>query len=107
MSDWTMYRNLSCIHIDASLFEKAQSALKELEKWNDYKDLSTYHFLITLYGRIGKICEVYRVWRSLRLAFPKTANRSYMNMIQVLVNLKDLPLAKLFGRSDKCFCEWH
>ena len=40
------------------------------------------------------------MWRSLRLAFPKTANISYLNMIQVLVNLKDLPGA------EKCFREW-
>ncbi|XP_021833794.1 pentatricopeptide repeat-containing protein At1g60770-like [Prunus avium] len=34
------------------------------------------------------------------LAFPKTANISYLNIIQVLVNLNDLPGA------EKCFREW-
>jgi len=98
--DWTTYSNLASIYVDANLFEKAEGALKELEKRNGYKDLSAYQFLITLYGKIGKVYEVYRVWRSLRLAFPKTANISYLNMIQVLVNLKDLPGA------EKCFREW-
>ncbi|CAL5197238.1 unnamed protein product [Lathyrus oleraceus] len=98
--DWTTYSNLASIYVDAGLFEKAEGALKELEKRNAHKDLSAYQFLITLYGRIGKVYEVYRVWRSLRLAFPKTANISYLNMIQVLVNLKDLPGA------EKCFREW-
>lgn len=98
--DWTTYSNLASIFVDAGLFEKAEVALKELEKRNACKNLSAYQFLITLYGRIGKIYEVYRVWRSLRLAFPKTANISYLNMIQVLVKLNDLPGA------EKCFREW-
>lgn len=99
-SDWTTYSNLASIYADAGLLEKAESALKELEKRNACKDLSAFQFLITLYGRTGNLLEVYRVWRSLRLIFPKAANISYLNMIQVLVNLKDLPGA------EKCFREW-
>lgn len=98
--DWTTYSNLASIYVDAGLFDKAEMVLKELEKRNGFKDLFAYQFLITLYGRTGNIFEVYRIWRSLRLAFPKTANISYLNMIQVLVNLKDLPGA------EKCFREW-
>ncbi|KAK7386778.1 hypothetical protein VNO78_27114 [Psophocarpus tetragonolobus] len=98
--DWTTYSNLASIFADAGLFNKAEMALKELEKRNAFKDLTAYQFLITLYGRTGNLLEVYRVWRSLRLAFPKTANISYLNMIQVLVNLKDLPGA------EKCLREW-
>jgi len=98
--DWTTCSNLASIFVDAGFLDKAEVALKELEKRNAFKDLSAYQFLITLYGRTGNLHEVYRVWRSLRLAFPKTANISYLNMIQVLVNLKDLPGA------EKCFREW-
>ncbi|XP_057494311.1 pentatricopeptide repeat-containing protein At1g60770-like [Actinidia eriantha] len=100
VGDWTTYSNLASIYVDAGLFEKAENALKELEKRNGCRDLSAFQFLITLYGRTGNQLEVYRVWRSLRLAFPKTANISYLNMIQVLVNLKDIPGA------EKCFREW-
>lgn len=98
--DWTTYSNLASIYVDAGLFEKAEWALKELEKRNDRRELTAYQFLLTLYGRIGKVLEVYRVWRSLRLAFPKTANISYLNMIHTLVNLNDLPGA------EKTFREW-
>lgn len=98
--DWTTYSNLASIYIDSGYSEKAELALKEMEKRNACKDLTAYQFLITLYGRLGKVLEVYRVWRSLRLAFPKTANISYLNMIHTLVNLKDLPGA------EKCFREW-
>ncbi|KAL3650003.1 hypothetical protein CASFOL_006406 [Castilleja foliolosa] len=98
--DWTTYSNLASIYVDAGLFEKAEKALKELEIKNASKEISAYQFLITLYGRTGNLLEVYRIWRSLKLAFPKTANISYLNMIQVLVNLNDLPGA------EKCFHEW-
>ncbi|KAG6654995.1 pentatricopeptide repeat-containing protein At1g60770 isoform X1 [Carya illinoinensis] len=98
--DWTTYSNLASIYVDAGLFEKAEKALKELEKRNVCRELSAYQFLITLYGRAGNLIEVFRVWRSLRLAFLKTANISYLNMIQTLINLKDLPGA------EKCFREW-
>ncbi|XP_009788488.1 large ribosomal subunit protein mL101 (rPPR4)-like [Nicotiana tabacum] len=98
--DWTTYSNLASIYADAGLTDKAVKALKELEKKNACRNVTAYQFLITLYGRVGNLLEVYRVWHSLRLAFPRTANISYLNMIQVLVNLNDLPGA------EKCFKEW-
>ncbi|PIN03363.1 hypothetical protein CDL12_24114 [Handroanthus impetiginosus] len=98
--DWTTYSNLASIYTNAGLFDKAENALKELESKNAHRELSAYQFLITLYGRTGNLLEVYRIWRSLKLAFPETANVSYLNMIQVLVNLNDLPGA------EKCYREW-
>ncbi|CAA6673092.1 unnamed protein product [Spirodela intermedia] len=80
-ADWTTYSNLASIYVEAGLFQKAE-------------------FLITLYGRTGNLVEVHRIWRSIKLAFRKMANISYLNMIQVLVNLKDLPGA------EACFKEW-
>ncbi|XP_058091915.1 large ribosomal subunit protein mL101 (rPPR4) [Magnolia sinica] len=100
VGDWTTYSNLASIYVDAGMFEKAEVALKELEKRNVSRDLMAYQFLITLYGRTGNLVEVYRVWRSLKLAIPKMANVSYLNMVQVLVSLNDLPGA------EKCFREW-
>lgn len=98
--DWTTYSNIASIYVDAGLFEKAEEALKELEKRNAHRDFSAFQFLITLYGRTGNLLQVYRVWRSLRVAFRMTANISYLNMIQALVKLKDIPGA------EKCFKEW-
>ncbi|XP_076893045.1 large ribosomal subunit protein mL101 (rPPR4)-like [Bidens hawaiensis] len=98
--DWTTYSNLASIYVDSGLTSKAEDALKELEKKNSHKNLSAFQHLITLYGKTGNLIEVYRIWRSLKLAFPKTANISYLNMIQVLVKLNDLPGA------EKCFREW-
>ncbi|CAL9064020.1 large ribosomal subunit protein mL101 (rPPR4)-like [Musa acuminata AAA Group] len=99
-ADWTTYSNLASIYVDAGMFQKAEGALKELEKRNLGQDVVAYQFLITLYGRTGNLVEVHRIWRSLKLVRPKMANVSYLNMIQVLVNLKDLPGA------EACFKEW-
>ncbi|TVU12857.1 hypothetical protein EJB05_46522 [Eragrostis curvula] len=98
--DWTTYSNLASIYVNAGLFEKAEGALKELEKRNTSNDLEAYQFLITLYGRTQNLVEVHRVWRSLKRNCPRRANMSYLNMIQVLANLKDLPAA------EACFKEW-
>nr|CAH66166.1 H0107B07.5 [Oryza sativa] len=98
--DWTTYSNLASIYVDAGLFEKAEAALKELEKWNTSNDLEAYQFLITLYARTQNLVEVHRVWRSLKRNQPRRANMSYLNMIQALANLKDLPGA------EACFKEW-
>ncbi|KAL5216401.1 hypothetical protein ABZP36_007802 [Zizania latifolia] len=98
--DWTTYSNLASIYIDVGLFEKAEGALKELEKQNTSNDLEAYQFLITLYARTQNLVEVHRVWRSLKQNCPRIANMSYLNMIQALANLKDLPAA------EACFKEW-
>ncbi|EPS60636.1 hypothetical protein M569_14165, partial [Genlisea aurea] len=98
--DCSTYSNLASIYVEAGLFDKAENALKELESKNSYRSLSVYQYLITLYGRTGNLLQVYRVWRSLKLAFPNTANISYLNMIQVLVKLNDIPGA------ENCFKEW-
>nr|AIZ68164.1 pentatricopeptide repeat-containing protein At1g60770-like isoform X1 [Albuca bracteata] len=100
-ADWTTYSNLASIYVDAGMFQKAEGALRELEKRNTPgQSLEAYQFLITLYGRTENLVEVYRIWRSLKLAFPKMANISYLNMIQVLVKLNDL------SGAETCFKEW-
>ncbi|CAH2047745.1 unnamed protein product [Thlaspi arvense] len=102
--DWTTYSNMASIYVDARLSEKAEKALQELEMKNTQRDFKAYQFLITLYGRLGKLTEVYRIWRSLRLAIPKTTNVAYLNMIQVLVNLKDLPGAETLFKEWQANC---
>ncbi|KAL0856832.1 hypothetical protein Bca101_061986 [Brassica carinata] len=102
--DWTTYSNMASIYVDARLSEKAEKALQELEMRNTDRDFKAYQFLITLYGRLGKLSEVYRIWRSLRLAMPKTSNVAYLNMMQVLVNLKDVPGAETLFKEWQANC---
>ncbi|AAB71963.1 Hypothetical protein [Arabidopsis thaliana] len=102
--DWTTYSNMASIYVDAGLSQKAEKALQELEMKNTQRDFTAYQFLITLYGRLGKLTEVYRIWRSLRLAIPKTSNVAYLNMIQVLVKLNDLPGAETLFKEWQANC---
>ncbi|CAM8876771.1 unnamed protein product [Rhodiola kirilowii] len=61
-ADWTTYSNLASIYVDAGLVQKAENALKELESRHDRKDITAFQFLITLYGRIGKLHERWFNW---------------------------------------------
>ncbi|CAN6446184.1 unnamed protein product [Victoria cruziana] len=99
-ADWTTYSNIASIYVNAGLKEKAENALRELESKMDARCLPAFQYLISLYGRTGNLAEVHRIWRSLKLACPKTVNLNYLNMVQTLVNLDDLPGA------EKCFKEW-
>ncbi|XP_078161593.1 tetratricopeptide repeat (TPR)-like superfamily protein [Carex rostrata] len=104
--DWTTYSNLASIYADAGLFQKAEMALKELEKRNTSNDIVGYQFLITLYGRTGNLVELHRLWRSLKLKYPqRMANMSYLNMIQVLTNLKDLTGAEAIFKEWELKCK--
>ncbi|OVA02518.1 Pentatricopeptide repeat [Macleaya cordata] len=98
--DWTIYSNLAAIYIDAHLFDKAELALKQLEEKILPRDRRAYHFLISLYARTKNLSEVHRVWSSLKLAFPKTNNLSYLVVLQALGKLDDLDGIK------ECFEEW-
>ncbi|KAG1368060.1 putative Pentatricopeptide repeat-containing protein, mitochondrial [Cocos nucifera] len=56
-ADWTTYSNLASIFVNAGMFQKAEEALKELEKINIDDDIGAYQFLITLHGRTGNLVE--------------------------------------------------
>ncbi|KAJ1692731.1 hypothetical protein LUZ63_009429 [Rhynchospora breviuscula] len=104
--DWTTYSNLASIYASAGLVQKAEAALKELEKRNISNDIVGYQFLITLYGRTGNLAEVHRVWRSMKLKYSKKmANMSYLNMIQVLSNLNDLTGAEAIFKDWELKCK--
>ncbi|GAV83065.1 PPR domain-containing protein [Cephalotus follicularis] len=96
---WTTYSNLAGIYVKAGLFEKAELALKRLEK-KIPRQREPYHYLISLYAGTSNLGEVKRVWSSLKSAFPKTTNRSYRVMLQALAKLKDVEGLM------KCFKEW-
>lgn len=99
-SNWTKYSNLAAIYIKASLFEKAEIALRKLEEVMKNPKREAYHYMITMYASTNNLGEVKRVWNSLKLAFPATNNISYLFMLQALRKLKDV------DGLTKCFEEW-
>ena len=63
-------------------------------------DRVAYHFLISLYAGTNDLNEVNRVWNSLKSAFPKTTNMSYLKMFQALITMNDVNGFQI------CFEEW-
>ncbi|XP_030454936.1 pentatricopeptide repeat-containing protein At1g02370, mitochondrial-like [Syzygium oleosum] len=98
--DWTVYSNLAAIYVKAGLFEKAESALRNLETFMKPQSREPYHFLISLYAGTSNLKEVNRVWESLKVAFKMPTNFSYLIMLQALHRLKDVEGLL------KCFKEW-
>ncbi|XP_048137668.1 pentatricopeptide repeat-containing protein At1g02370, mitochondrial-like isoform X2 [Rhodamnia argentea] len=98
--DWTVYSNLASIYVNAGLFEKAESALRNLETFMKPQNCEPYHFLISLYAGTSNLKEVNRVWESLKEVFKTPTNFSYLIMLQALCRLKDVEGLL------KCFNEW-
>ncbi|XP_028775561.1 pentatricopeptide repeat-containing protein At1g02370, mitochondrial [Neltuma alba] len=97
--NWLTHSNLAAIYVKAKHFDKAESALKMVEKIARPKEREAYHFLLSLYAGIGNQGEVYRVWNYLK-SVPPVTNMSYLTMLQSLRRLNDIEgLAK-------CFEEW-
>ncbi|KAI4301523.1 hypothetical protein L6164_034793 [Bauhinia variegata] len=96
---WTTYSNLAAIYVKAEQFQKAESALKMLEKKVKPRQREAYHFLLSLYGKTGSLSELYRIWNSLKSVNPVT-NMSYLIMFQALSRLKDIE-----GLTE-CYKEW-
>ncbi|KAF5189530.1 Pentatricopeptide repeat-containing protein [Thalictrum thalictroides] len=100
MCSWTTYSNLAAIYIEASLFEKAESALVKFEKNIMPRDRSAYRYLISLYAGCSNLSEVHRVWKSLKSAFPTTTNLDYLVTLQALAKLDS------FHVLLRCFEDW-
>ncbi|KAK9139178.1 hypothetical protein Scep_008859 [Stephania cephalantha] len=98
--DWSVYCNLAAVYVAAGLNTKAELVLKEIERMKKLKDRKAFHYLLSLYASIGDASAVNRAWESLKSAFPKTTNLSYLTMLQTLSRLNDLDGLK------KCFEEW-
>ncbi|KAJ6807712.1 pentatricopeptide repeat-containing protein-like, mitochondrial [Iris pallida] len=97
---WTAYSTLAGIYNSAGLFKKTESALKKLEGLLDGRERDPFHFLISLYAGAGNLEEVHRVWESLKKAFKKQTNMSYLTMLQALNKLND------FDGFKACYKEW-
>ncbi|XP_051118774.1 pentatricopeptide repeat-containing protein At1g02370, mitochondrial-like [Andrographis paniculata] len=98
--NWTVYSNLAVVYMKAGHKEKAELALKNLEKVMPKQDREAFHFLISLYAGLSDLDNVRRIWELLKSRFTLVTNRSYFMMIQALNNLNDTDGVK------KCFEEW-
>ncbi|XP_042490125.1 pentatricopeptide repeat-containing protein At4g01990, mitochondrial-like [Macadamia integrifolia] len=98
--DWATYANLATIYVKAGQIDKANTALTELEKMDNLRDRDAFLTLISLYAQTSNSLGVNRVWKSLKSAFPKTINSSYLVMLRALSRLGDMDAL------SKCCEEW-
>eukprot|EP00262_Sarcandra_glabra_P002535 TRINITY_DN12929_c0_g1_i1.p1 TRINITY_DN12929_c0_g1~~TRINITY_DN12929_c0_g1_i1.p1 ORF type:complete len:537 (-),score=88.42 TRINITY_DN12929_c0_g1_i1:339-1949(-) len=88
--NWTTYSTLATMYIKLGHFEKGETCLKDVEIRITGRDRTPYNYLVSLYGKIGKTEEVYRVWNLYKSSFPSIPNLGYHSMISSLVRLGDI-----------------
>ncbi|KAL8149143.1 hypothetical protein AgCh_006231 [Apium graveolens] len=91
--DWTILSNLASSYVNAGLNEKAELALRELEKKIvnlKRLDRRPLHYLINLYAGTSNLAEVHRIWKGLKSAFKVTTNVSTLHMLKALAKLDDV-----------------
>nr|GMD43784.1 pentatricopeptide repeat-containing protein At4g01990, mitochondrial-like [Ipomoea batatas] len=92
------YGNLATVFVNAGLLDKAQSVLEKMEEMKNGRE--EFRTLITMNAQISNLPGVYRVWESLKSAFPNPSNTSYLIMLLALSKLGDLE------NLEKYFREW-
>ncbi|KAL6981354.1 hypothetical protein U1Q18_022983 [Sarracenia purpurea var. burkii] len=88
--NWTTFSTMATMYIKLGQFEKAEDCLKKVESRITGRDRIPYHYVISLYGSIGKKEEVYRVWNIYKSIFPHIPNLAYHSVISSLVRIGDI-----------------
>ncbi|KAK3034629.1 hypothetical protein RJ639_033584 [Escallonia herrerae] len=88
--DWSTYSNLAAIYVKAGLNEKADLALKRLEKEMQPGNRQAFQFLMSFYAGISSLGEVHRIWNRLKSSFKTINNSDYLVMLQALAKLNDI-----------------
>ncbi|KAK1294601.1 Pentatricopeptide repeat-containing protein [Acorus calamus] len=99
--DWGTHSTIASIYAEAGLFDKAEVALKNVEKLIDRRhDRAAYSFLLSLYAKTGNVSQVKRVWHAMKSTFPVIPNRVYLIVLYSLDKVDD------FEGLKECFEEW-
>ncbi|XP_028808786.1 pentatricopeptide repeat-containing protein At1g02150 [Neltuma alba] len=98
--NWTTFSTLATMYIKMDLLEKAEESLRKVESRIRGRDRIPYHYLLSLYGSVGKKEEVYRMWNTYKSVFPTIPNLGYHAIISSLVRIGDIEGA------EKLYEEW-
>ncbi|KAF7845027.1 pentatricopeptide repeat-containing protein [Senna tora] len=98
--NWTTFSTLATMYIKMDMLEKAEECLRKVESRIRGRDRIPYHYLLSLYGSVGKKEEVYRVWNTYKSVFPTIPNLGYHAIISSLVRIGDIEGA------EKLYEEW-
>lgn len=94
--NWTTYSTVATQYIRLGLYEKAEEYLKKVEDRITGRDRMPYHYLISLYGSIGKKDEILRVWKIYKSIFFRIPNLGYHALISSLIRQDDIEDAEMF-----------
>ncbi|XP_027335960.1 pentatricopeptide repeat-containing protein At1g02150 [Abrus precatorius] len=95
--NWTTFSTMASMYIRMDQNEKAEECLRKVEGRIKGRDRIPFHYLLSLYGSVGKKDEVYRVWNTYKSIFPSIPNLGYHAIISSLVKLDDIEgAAKLY-----------
>ncbi|XP_057979722.1 pentatricopeptide repeat-containing protein At1g02150 [Malania oleifera] len=94
IANWTTFSTMATMYCKLGQYEKAEDCLKKLESRIVGRNRTPYHYLISLYGSVGKEDEVYRVWNVYKLTFPSIPNTCYHAVISSLVRVGNIEGAK-------------
>ncbi|KAK6804292.1 hypothetical protein RDI58_002076 [Solanum bulbocastanum] len=98
--NWTTFSTMATMYIKLGQLKKAEDSLKSVESRITGRDRIPYHYLISLYGSLGKKEEVLRIWKTYQSQFPNIPNLGYHSVISSLVRLDDIEGA------EKIYDEW-
>lgn len=98
--NWTTFSTMATMYIKLGQLEKAEDSLRNVESRITGRDRIPYHYLISLYGSLGKKEEVLRIWKTYQSQFSNIPNLGYHSVISSLVRLDDIEGA------EKMYDEW-
>ncbi|KAL6850378.1 hypothetical protein ACP4OV_021005 [Aristida adscensionis] len=97
---WSLYTRMAWSYIKLGQFGEAEVYLKKAEEVMDKAEMLPWHHLLSLHASYGNSSEVKRIWDSLKSAFKKCSNMSYLAMVSALRRLDD------FDSLQLTFQEW-
>ena len=98
--NWSTFSTMASMYIRMDQNEKAEECLRKVEGRIKGRDRIPFHYLLSLYGSVGKKDEVCRVWNTYKSIFPSIPNLGYHAIISSLVKLDDIEVA------EKLYEEW-
>ncbi|XP_042959624.1 pentatricopeptide repeat-containing protein At1g02150-like [Carya illinoinensis] len=72
--NWSTFSRMATMYIKMGQFDKAEDFLKQVESRIKGRNRIPYHYLLSLYGNVGKKEEAYRVWKVYKASFPIIPN---------------------------------
>ncbi|GER49398.1 pentatricopeptide repeat-containing protein [Striga asiatica] len=98
--NWSTFSTMAAMYIKSGLLEKAEECLRKLEDVIMGRDRNPYHYLMTLYGTMGRKEEVYRIWNIYKASYENIPNYGYHSVISALIRSDDMEGA------EKMYDEW-